>query len=123
FLVTNTGNLTLTNVTVSDPLVGLSPVSCPVTTLAPAEAMTCTATYTVTQADVVAGVVRNAATVTGTPPSGLAPPTATSLSSFPAVMPVPAMPTVVLLLLVTALTVGSLLLLRRRTGAQSSRRA
>ena len=68
FLVTNTGNVTLTGVTVDDPLVG--PVSCPVTTLAPGASTTCTATYTLTQADVDAGTVDNTATVTGTPPTG-----------------------------------------------------
>ena len=69
FVVTNTGNATLTGVTVTDPLPGLSPVSCPLTTLAPADAMTCSANYTVTQADLDAGVIRNTAAATGTPPS------------------------------------------------------
>ena len=53
---------------VDDPLVGA--VDCPVTTLAPTETTTCTATYTLTQADVDAGVVDNTATVTGTDPNG-----------------------------------------------------
>ncbi len=67
FLVTNTGNVTLTGITVDDPKVGT--VDCPVTTLAPTESTTCTATYTLTQADVDAGVVDNTATVTGTDPN------------------------------------------------------
>ena len=67
FVVTNTGNVTLTGITVDDPLVGA--VDCPVTTLAPTESTTCTATYTLTQADVDAGVVDNTATVTGTDPN------------------------------------------------------
>ena len=66
FLVTNTGNVTLTGIVVDDPLVGT--VDCPVTTLAPAESTTCTATYMLTQADVDAGMVDNTATVTGTDP-------------------------------------------------------
>ena len=68
FVVTNTGNVTLDPVTVDDPLVG--PVDCPVTSLAPGDSATCTATYTLSQADVDAGSVTNTATVTGTPPSG-----------------------------------------------------
>ncbi len=70
FLVTNTGNVTLTSVGVTDPKVG--PVSCPVTTLAPAASTTCTKTYTLTQADVDAGSVVNTATAAGTPPTGAA---------------------------------------------------
>jgi uncharacterized repeat protein (TIGR01451 family) len=69
FTVTNTGNTTLTNVTVTDPKVGV--VTCPTTTLAPAESTVCTAApYILTQADVDAGSVANTATVTGTPPIG-----------------------------------------------------
>ena len=68
FLVTNTGNVTLSAIVVDDPLVGA--VDCPVTSLAPGESTTCTATYTLTQADVDAGVVDNTATATGTDPNG-----------------------------------------------------
>ncbi|MFT3970801.1 MAG: LPXTG cell wall anchor domain-containing protein [Micropruina sp.] len=68
FLLTNTGNVTLTAVAVNDPKVGA--VDCPADTLAPQASMTCTATYTLTQADVDAGHVANTATATGTPPSG-----------------------------------------------------
>ena len=73
FVVTNTGNATLTNVTVTDPLPGMSAITCPGTVLTPGANMTCTATYVVTQADVNAGFVTNTATAIGTPPSGLAP--------------------------------------------------
>ncbi len=68
FIVTNTGNVTLTGVTVTDPMVGA--VTCPAGPLAPGGSKTCTATYTLTQADVDAGVVNNTATTTGTPPTG-----------------------------------------------------
>ena len=68
FLVTNTGDVTLTLVGVTDNLAGA--VSCPQTTLQPAAATTCSATYTITQPDVNSGSVDNTATATGTPPSG-----------------------------------------------------
>ena len=48
----------------------ISPIVCPTTTLAPADQMTCTATYRLTRADVVAGEVINTATSRGTPPTG-----------------------------------------------------
>ncbi|MGI9404766.1 MAG: DUF7507 domain-containing protein, partial [Hyphomicrobiaceae bacterium] len=69
FRVENTGNTTLTNVTVTDPLVTVS--GGPIVTFAPAaiDTTTFTATYTITQADVDAGSFSNSATVTGTDPS------------------------------------------------------
>ena len=70
YVVTNTGNVTLNPVTVNDPLPGLSPISCPSTQLAPDGLMTCTASYTTTQADVDAGGVTNTGTATGVPPAG-----------------------------------------------------
>ncbi len=70
FNVTNTGNVDLDPVTVTDPMTGLSTISCGVTSLAPSMSTTCTATYTVTQADVNAGSIYNMATATGTPPTG-----------------------------------------------------
>ena len=59
YVLTNTGNVTLTGVTLVDDK---ADVSCPGTSLAPGAAMTCTATYTVTQADLDAGSVTNVAT-------------------------------------------------------------
>lgn len=74
FLVTNTGNVPLTSIAVSETTfsgTGPPPVaSCPATTLAAGASMTCTGTYTITQADVNAGHVTNTAEVTGTPPTG-----------------------------------------------------
>ncbi|MGK9055390.1 DUF7507 domain-containing protein [Neorhizobium petrolearium] len=72
FLVTNTGAVTLTNVTPNDPLLanaGISVTPGP-QTLAPGASATFTATYTPTQAEIDAGRVENTATSTGTPPSG-----------------------------------------------------
>jgi uncharacterized repeat protein (TIGR01451 family) len=71
FLVRNTGNVTLTGVTVNDPLVSIDQGP---QTLAPGALFTFTATYTPTQADVDAGAVVNTATATGTPPGGGTPP-------------------------------------------------
>lgn len=78
FRVTNTGNVTISGVSVSDQDFSgtgtLSAISCPTTTLAPGARITCTATYTVTQADVDAGQITNAATVDGNTPDGESPP-------------------------------------------------
>ena len=65
FTVTNTGNVTLTNVTVTDPLVTVS--GGPLASLAPAasDAATFTAVYTLTQGDIDAGTFTNTATATG----------------------------------------------------------
>jgi uncharacterized repeat protein (TIGR01451 family) len=59
----NTGNVTLTNVVVTDPM--LPTLSCSAATLAPGATTTCTQTYTVTQADINAGSIYNTASVTG----------------------------------------------------------
>ncbi|MDD3818590.1 MAG: SpaA isopeptide-forming pilin-related protein, partial [Actinomycetota bacterium] len=69
FTVVNTGDVTLTGVTVTDPLVTVTggPI-----TLAPGETDpdTFTGLYTLTQADIDAGKVDNTATAVGTPPVG-----------------------------------------------------
>ena len=71
FVVTNTGNVTLDAVTITDPLPGLSPVDCGgVSTLAIGGEITCTATYTITQDDIDNGLVQNTATAAATSPGG-----------------------------------------------------
>ena len=69
FTVTNTGNVTLSGVTVTDPLLTVSggPI-----TLAPgaSDSTTFTGTYTITQADIDAGERDNLATAIGSPPAG-----------------------------------------------------
>jgi uncharacterized repeat protein (TIGR01451 family) len=68
FEVRNTGTITLSNVTVSDPLVG--PVSGSIATFAPGaiDTTTFSASYTVAGRDMLAGQVTNQATVTGLSP-------------------------------------------------------
>ncbi|MFS1302356.1 beta strand repeat-containing protein [Streptosporangium longisporum] len=91
YLVVNTGNTTLTGVSVaSTSFSGIgarSLVTCPVTTLAPQASTTCTSTYVVRQADIDAGAVTNTATATGTPPTG---PAVTSTPSTATVTATPA---------------------------------
>lgn len=71
FTVSNTGNVLMSGIEVNDPRPGVSTVVCPGDALAPGETMTCTASYTVTQADVDAGgPVENTATASGVPPGG-----------------------------------------------------
>ncbi|WP_439273798.1 DUF7507 domain-containing protein [Pseudochrobactrum sp. HB0163] len=89
FVVKNTGNVTMSNVTVKDPLLeqaGITVTPEP-QTLAPGESATFSATYTPTQAEIDAGKVENTATGTGTPPSGVpveSPPDTTVTLSQPA---------------------------------------
>jgi hypothetical protein len=86
FLVTNTGNVTLTSVGLSDNTVGAAHLSCPIAVLAPAANETCTGSYTTTQADVDAGSLTSSATALGTPPTGSAvtsPPSALTLTGPP----------------------------------------
>jgi gliding motility-associated-like protein/uncharacterized repeat protein (TIGR01451 family) len=69
FTVTNTGNVTLTNVTVTDLLPGLILLGNPITLEKGVSNSTAfTAVYTITQADIDKGAVYNIATVTGTTP-------------------------------------------------------
>ncbi len=68
FKVTNTGTVTLTNVTINDPLLGANQISETISELAPGEEYTFTekGIYAITQADIDAGEVLNTATATGT---------------------------------------------------------
>ncbi|MCL6461842.1 MAG: gliding motility-associated C-terminal domain-containing protein, partial [Flavobacterium micromati] len=71
FVVTNTGNVTITNVIVSDPLPGLVLTGSPITlNKGASNATQFVGTYSLTQADIDAGAVYNLATVTGTLPFG-----------------------------------------------------
>jgi uncharacterized repeat protein (TIGR01451 family) len=71
--VTNTGNVTLSNLVFSDPKPGATVSGSPVASLAPTKSdSTVTVTYPLTQADIDAGQVSNKAAVTATSPKGIA---------------------------------------------------
>ncbi|MGN6501660.1 MAG: DUF7507 domain-containing protein, partial [Pseudolysinimonas sp.] len=65
FLVTNTGNVSLSSLSITETAFGGSgatpAASCPVSTLAPTVSTTCTASYALTQDDIDAGTVANTA--------------------------------------------------------------
>ena len=82
---TNTGNVILTSVIISDskvPVLTCAPATS--ATLAVGATITCTGAYTLTPADAAAGSVTNIATGTGTPPSG-PPVTGTGTATTPVV--------------------------------------
>ncbi len=70
YTVVNDGTVTITGFSSTDPHPGLGPITCAPTaqggSLAPAASTTCTASYTVTQADVDAGFIANTGSVSGT---------------------------------------------------------
>ena len=72
FSVKNTGDVTLTNIIVTDLVGGVTMSGGPIASLDPNEedTTTFTATYTLTQADLDAGEFVNRALATGTPPQG-----------------------------------------------------
>ena len=85
FVVTDTGNTTLSNLTVIDDqsVAGESlagPVSCPVMSLAAGASVTCTGTYTVTSTDISNGKVTDVATAKAQTSTG------TSITSAPATL-------------------------------------
>ncbi|MFV7237005.1 gliding motility-associated C-terminal domain-containing protein, partial [Flavobacterium sp. ZB4R12] len=71
FAVTNTGNVIVTNIIITDPLIGLIITGNPIASLASgATNSSVTGTYTITQADIDAGRVTNSALATGKDPKG-----------------------------------------------------
>ena len=77
---TNSGNVSLSGVSVSDTnaTLGSCDPNLPVESLAPGASVTCSATHTVTQADLDAANITNVASATGNPPGEGAPVTGTS---------------------------------------------
>ena len=72
FTVTNRGNVTLTNITLSDTVGGVTISGGPLASLAPgaSDSATFTGSYTLTQEDIDAGTFTNTASASGNPPSG-----------------------------------------------------
>ena len=70
FTVTNTGNVTVSNITISDPLPGIILSGGSIDLNPGDDDSTLTATYTLTQADIDNGGVSNQATATGDSPTG-----------------------------------------------------
>lgn len=73
--VTNDGDVSLTSVTVTDPMPGLSAIDCGggtnvIAEMDPGDTQDCTATYTTSQNDVTAGSITNTGSVTGTVAGG-----------------------------------------------------
>ncbi len=84
FTVSNSGNVTLSNVNIVDNLVGATVQGTPLLTLAPnaVDGTTFKATYTITAADMIAGRVSNQATANGTSPITTANPSGTAVSDL-----------------------------------------
>lgn len=78
FVVTNTGDVPLADISVDETAFtgsgSMTTPVCPTTPLAPGAQATCTASYTLTQADIDSGTLTNTATATGVPPGILVPP-------------------------------------------------
>ena len=68
--VTNTGNVTISNISLSDPEADAASITCTATELLPGESLTCTAIHTVDQDDMFAGEVINVANANGDDPLG-----------------------------------------------------
>ena len=64
FVVTNTGNVTIGSIAVTDTKV--TAITCPASTLALGASTTCTGTYTTVASDVLTGSITDTATATGT---------------------------------------------------------
>ena len=71
FTIRNTGDVTLTGATITDPLLGGVVACAAFTSLAPGEEVACApVTYTLTQPDIDRGTVHNTASVVATSPRG-----------------------------------------------------
>ena len=81
FVLRNTGNQTLSNLEVTDPLIPA--LVCEADTLAPGATLTCAGDYLVTQENVDDGTLSNTATASGVDPSGTGVPPVTGTATVP----------------------------------------
>ena len=93
YLVSNTGNVTVGGIYISDDHILSNSISCPITTLAPGASTTCTGSYTTTQSDVTNGSVTNNATASGVSPSSATVTSAVSSVTVNQVSTAPGAPT------------------------------
>jgi uncharacterized repeat protein (TIGR01451 family) len=95
FTVTDTGNTTMTAISVADVVAGpsaqadLSAVQCPASPLIPGQSLVCTATYTATQADLDNGKIADEATASGIQPATNAVPNPLPTFSDPSALSIP----------------------------------
>lgn len=87
FKISNTGDVPLEQVLLEDAFVDPYSLSCPAAVLEPGESMYCTATHTITPADLEAGEVVNIAAVSGVSPDGQVIEVVSNEVIVPAVLP------------------------------------
>jgi len=95
FTVTNSGNVALERITVTDTKLSDDPIACNPSDLEPGRQAICgPVTYTITEDDVAAGSVENSATASGTPPGSTTPvESPPSRTNTPTAPPEPALST------------------------------
>jgi len=80
YVLTNSGNVEITSISVTDDLIPA--LNCPAASLSPGASLTCSASYTIAQADIDNGSVTNIATADGTPSGGILSPVTDSETVF-----------------------------------------
>jgi len=98
FLVTNTGNIELSNIAIDEGSFSgkgeLPDPTCPTTELEPGEPTTCTSVYTVVAGDLTGADLTNTATAVGQTPGGTEVVSAVAEAKIPSEKPAPVLPLV-----------------------------
>ncbi len=120
YTITNTGEATLSDATINDPLLD-APLLCGSGDLPVDDSVTCEATYVLTQADLDAGTLTSAATATALDPQGdRVTDVATTTVDLPLPepepepVPVPALGSIALMLLTLLMLLMGLLVCQQR---------